>query len=245
MRNLRGAAYFDASESALRFVDVDHCLPTAGMAPLLSRLSREPAPEEGDFPVPDDTNVEARVARLDPSIMHGEERPGALPIHLPGVHRPPVPDPGRRPPPVPLPDRPRLYRRDRARRQVRGPGRGALHGPQYPGGERDDGRGAGHPGALGRPVSRRARAPKPSGGYSWTQAAARGERSLRRGRNASPPADRVGRSSSRPRSHTLHAVLPSERSARNHAKAPPPFGPRGAPSSKVNAAAQRTSSSYR
>ncbi len=72
------ALFSGMPESALRFVDVDHCLPIAGMAPLLSRLSREPAPEEGEFPVPDDMNMEVRVAGLDPSIMHNDERPGEL-----------------------------------------------------------------------------------------------------------------------------------------------------------------------
>ena len=72
------ALFAGMPESALRFVDVDHCLPLAGMAPLLSRLSREPVPTEGAFPLPDDTNLEVRVARLDPSLVHGDERPGEL-----------------------------------------------------------------------------------------------------------------------------------------------------------------------
>ncbi|WP_207956144.1 chemotaxis protein CheB [Rubrobacter marinus] len=46
-------ALFDGMpESALRFVDVDHCLPLGGVAPLLSRLTREPVPEEGEPPCP-------------------------------------------------------------------------------------------------------------------------------------------------------------------------------------------------
>lgn len=36
-------------QSALQFVDVDHRLPLKGIAPLLSRLSREPA-RKGIFP---------------------------------------------------------------------------------------------------------------------------------------------------------------------------------------------------
>ena len=72
-------ALFDGMPgSALRFVDVDHCLPLDGMATLLSRLSREPVPEQGEIPVPDDMNLEARVAGLDPSVLHSEGRPGEL-----------------------------------------------------------------------------------------------------------------------------------------------------------------------
>lgn len=72
------ALFSGMPESALRYVDVDHCLPLAGMASLLSRLSREPVPEEGESPVPDDMDMEVRVAGLDPSVMHGDERPGEL-----------------------------------------------------------------------------------------------------------------------------------------------------------------------
>ena len=64
--------------SALRFVDVDHCLPLDGMAPLISRLAREPVPEEGESPVPDGMNLEAGAAGLDPSVLHGDERPGEI-----------------------------------------------------------------------------------------------------------------------------------------------------------------------
>ena len=72
------ALFSGMPQSALQFVDVDHCLPLKGMASLLSRLSREPAGEEGDFPVPDDMNLEAKVTSLDPDIMHDDERPGEL-----------------------------------------------------------------------------------------------------------------------------------------------------------------------
>jgi two-component system chemotaxis response regulator CheB len=57
---------------------VDHCLALDAMANLLSRLSREPAPEQGESPVPDDMNLEVGVAGLDPSVIHGAERPGEL-----------------------------------------------------------------------------------------------------------------------------------------------------------------------
>ena len=61
------ALFSGMPESALEFVDVDHCLPVEKIPPLLIRLSGEPAKEEGAYPVPDDMELEAR---------------GALPVHL-------------------------------------------------------------------------------------------------------------------------------------------------------------------
>ncbi|HET8632488.1 MAG TPA: chemotaxis protein CheB [Thermomicrobiales bacterium] len=45
-------------ESAVGHVAVDHCLPVAQMGPLQAGLAREPAPEEGAFPVPRDLELE-------------------------------------------------------------------------------------------------------------------------------------------------------------------------------------------
>ena len=74
----REALFPEMPESALRFVDVDHCLPLGEMAPLLARLAQEeiPVEQEGASPVPDDMDLEARVAGLDPSAV--DERPGQL-----------------------------------------------------------------------------------------------------------------------------------------------------------------------
>ena len=72
------ALFSGMPESALRFVDVDHCVALSGMGPLLSRLAREPVGKEGEFPVPDDMNLEARVTGLDSTVLHGEERSGEL-----------------------------------------------------------------------------------------------------------------------------------------------------------------------
>ena len=53
-----GEALFSGMpESALRYVDVDYCLPLGEMAPLLSRLSGETVPQEGELSVPDDMNL--------------------------------------------------------------------------------------------------------------------------------------------------------------------------------------------
>jgi two-component system chemotaxis response regulator CheB len=74
------ALFSGMPESALRFADVDHCLPLGEMAPLLVRLVQEDVPvqEEGAHPVPDDMEIESRVAGLDPSAINSDERPGEL-----------------------------------------------------------------------------------------------------------------------------------------------------------------------
>ena len=80
MQDPKEALFAGMPESALRFVDVDYCVPLGKMAPLLARLCREDVPveEEGAYPVPDDMELEARVAGLDPSAIDGDERPGEL-----------------------------------------------------------------------------------------------------------------------------------------------------------------------
>ena len=65
-------------ESALEYVNVDHCLPLESIAPLPVRLSREPAEEEGAYPVPDDMELESKIAGLDPSALDSDQRPGTL-----------------------------------------------------------------------------------------------------------------------------------------------------------------------
>lgn len=64
--------------SALRYVDVDHCLPLEKIPSLLNRLAREEAKEEGANPVPDDMELESKIAGLDPSTINSDERPGEL-----------------------------------------------------------------------------------------------------------------------------------------------------------------------
>jgi two-component system, chemotaxis family, protein-glutamate methylesterase/glutaminase len=59
-------------------VSVDHRLPLEKIAPLLARLSREPAEEEGAYPVTDDMELESKMAGLDPSVVDSDERPGEL-----------------------------------------------------------------------------------------------------------------------------------------------------------------------
>ena len=72
------APFSGMPESALEYVDVDHCLPLEKIAPMLARLSREPAREEGDYPVSEEMEYESKVAGLDPSTVDSEHPPGEL-----------------------------------------------------------------------------------------------------------------------------------------------------------------------
>jgi two-component system chemotaxis response regulator CheB len=72
------ALFSGMPESALEYVGADHCLPMEKIAPLLVRLSGEPAKEEGAYPVPDDMELESRIAGLDPTAIDSDERPGEL-----------------------------------------------------------------------------------------------------------------------------------------------------------------------
>lgn len=72
------ALFSGMPESALRYADVDHCVPLRAMAPLLDRLCREPAQEGGGHPVPDELEYESKMAGLDPTVMEGVGRLGQL-----------------------------------------------------------------------------------------------------------------------------------------------------------------------
>jgi two-component system chemotaxis response regulator CheB len=63
-------------ESALGYADVDYCAPVGEMAALLARLVREPAGEESLYPVPDDVELEAKIAGLDLATIEGGRHPG-------------------------------------------------------------------------------------------------------------------------------------------------------------------------
>src|SRR5215212_9137289 len=72
------ALFSGMPDSALEYVGADHCLPMEKIAPLLVRLSGEPAKEQGAYPVPDDMELESRIAGLDPTAIDNDERPGEL-----------------------------------------------------------------------------------------------------------------------------------------------------------------------
>jgi two-component system chemotaxis response regulator CheB len=72
------APFSGMPQSALEYVDVDHCLPLEEIASLLARLSREPAKEEGDYPVSEEMEYESKIAGLDPSTVESGAPPGEL-----------------------------------------------------------------------------------------------------------------------------------------------------------------------
>jgi two-component system chemotaxis response regulator CheB len=49
--------------SAMRQVRVDHCLPIGEIAPLLVRLTSAPLDEEGAYEVPDEMDIEVKIAK--------------------------------------------------------------------------------------------------------------------------------------------------------------------------------------
>jgi two-component system chemotaxis response regulator CheB len=51
--------------SVIQTMKVDHSVPLDEIAPLLAKLSRQPADEEGRYPVPEDIEIEARIAQQD------------------------------------------------------------------------------------------------------------------------------------------------------------------------------------
>jgi len=63
-------------ESALGYADVDYCAPVGEMAALLARLIREPAGEESLYPVPNDVELEAKIAGLDLATIEDGRHPG-------------------------------------------------------------------------------------------------------------------------------------------------------------------------
>jgi two-component system, chemotaxis family, protein-glutamate methylesterase/glutaminase len=72
------ALFSGMPESALEHVGADHCLPLDEIAPLLARLAREPTEKEGAYAVPDDVELESKLAGLDPSTIDSVEHPGEL-----------------------------------------------------------------------------------------------------------------------------------------------------------------------
>lgn len=63
------ALYSGMPRSALENVAVDHCLPLAGIAPLLGRLAMAPAQEAAAYPVSEFLEVETRIARNEEADM--------------------------------------------------------------------------------------------------------------------------------------------------------------------------------
>jgi two-component system chemotaxis response regulator CheB len=57
--------------SALNQVRVDHCLPVAEIAPLLARLTAAPLEEEGEYEVPEELDIEVKIAKENTALDVG------------------------------------------------------------------------------------------------------------------------------------------------------------------------------
>lgn len=69
------ALYPGMPQNAIDMVGVDHILPIAEIASLLVKLAHEEADEDRDT-VNELIEMEADMAEMDPSAMHGDDRPG-------------------------------------------------------------------------------------------------------------------------------------------------------------------------
>ena len=132
----RGGAFLRDAAEPLEYIDVDHCLPLEKIASLLARLSREPAKEEGDYPVPEEMEYESNIAGLDPSAVESEATPGDLSsLSCPECAGPLY---ELRDGQVPLPCRPRLHGGQRYGREGRRARERTVYRPQHLGRERRD-----------------------------------------------------------------------------------------------------------
>lgn len=81
------AAVPDMVQSALRHVEIDHCVPLAGMAALLAQLARKPAGETPE--IPSRIRLEAAIAAQEYGTMKTEDRLGDLSVFVcPECHGP-------------------------------------------------------------------------------------------------------------------------------------------------------------
>lgn len=73
--------------SALRYVEVDYCLPLADIASLLVRLTAEPADKEGGSPMPEELDIEVGIALEDRAHEAGVLKLGEMsPFTCPECH---------------------------------------------------------------------------------------------------------------------------------------------------------------
>lgn len=77
-QDLEDALYPGMPRSAMENVALDHCLPVAGIAPLLARLASVPAKDDAVYPVPEILKVETNISRLEESEMEDVEKIGEL-----------------------------------------------------------------------------------------------------------------------------------------------------------------------
>ena len=74
----REALYPGMPRNAMDNVALDHCLPVAGIAPLLARLASVQAKDDAVYPMPEILKVETQIARLEESEMEDVEKIGKL-----------------------------------------------------------------------------------------------------------------------------------------------------------------------
>jgi two-component system, chemotaxis family, protein-glutamate methylesterase/glutaminase len=72
------ALYPGMPRSAVENVALDHCLPVAGIAPLLGQLATVQAKDDAVYPMPEILKIENRIARLEESEMEDVEKIGEL-----------------------------------------------------------------------------------------------------------------------------------------------------------------------
>lgn len=73
--------------NAMRYLQVDYCVKLAEIAPLLVRLTNKPIGEEGVFKVPEDLNIEVRIAKEEHALDAGvQQLGGPSPYACPECH---------------------------------------------------------------------------------------------------------------------------------------------------------------
>lgn len=72
----REALYASMPESALNFVQVDHCVSLEDMGPLLVHLVQQPAPEESAYPISETLRKEVSISKMERNEYGETERVG-------------------------------------------------------------------------------------------------------------------------------------------------------------------------
>ncbi len=67
-------------ESALEYVSADYCLPLAQISPVLVSLAKEPAPQDGAYPIQEEMEREEQLLEMDEITMDSEQRPGKISV---------------------------------------------------------------------------------------------------------------------------------------------------------------------
>jgi two-component system chemotaxis response regulator CheB len=70
------ALFSSMPQSAIAHVEVDHVIPLAGMGPLLVQVVHEQAAGQGSFPIPEEMEMETKLAAMDMRDEQDGERVG-------------------------------------------------------------------------------------------------------------------------------------------------------------------------